>query len=97
MRDQSSIDAIAAIVLKTLSEDFEAKVVEVRVSDSDEFESDDLLRIEVIFDGKPKDAGVFSKAVRHVRPKLSEIGENAFPVFSFTSENELRGKAVEPA
>jgi hypothetical protein len=56
------------------------------------------LRIDVIFEGRPKDIDIkkLSGVVRHVRPRLTDIGEEAFPLFSFISKGDA-GAGLEPA
>lgn len=90
MREKNHIKAIAEVILKTLREDFEnVKILDVHVEDDSSYEDDDFLRVEVIFEGSPKNMGVLSEVVRHVRPKLRDIEETRFPVFSFTENTDL--------
>lgn len=82
---------IAKVVKETLAVDFEnVRIIDVRVQDEQDSDGDAVLRVEVVFEGTRKDMDVRKLAgiVRHVRPKLSEIGENAFPVFSFISKGD---------
>jgi hypothetical protein len=88
MRDMKRIEMV---VKNVLAADFDkVKIFEVRVRDETDSDGDKVLRVEVIFEGARKDldAGKLSGAVRHVRPKLSEIGEEAFPLFSFISKGD---------
>ena len=86
MRDEKKI---AEVVKDTLSATFDkVKILQVTViSDADD---DDVLNIEVVFDGVPKDldARKVTGLVRHVRPKLTAIGEGAFPLMSFISKGD---------
>jgi hypothetical protein len=54
-----------------------------------------VLRIDVIFEGAPKDlnAKKLSGAVRHLRPKLDKIHESAFPLLSFISKADRDKRA----
>ena len=91
---------IAKIVKAVLASDFvDVKIVDVRVRDDFDSDGDEVLRVDVIFDGSPKDldANSLIGAVRHVRPKLFEAQEKGFPVFSFISNRETGMKAFEAA
>lgn len=86
MRDMVQI---ADVVKHTISETFDnVTILKVNVT-ADEYD-DEILNIEIIFEGTPKDldARKVSGAVRHVRPKLTEIGESAFPLLSFVSKGD---------
>jgi hypothetical protein len=96
MRDR---DEIAKVVRSTLAADFDKiKILNVRVTDEVNSDDEAFLRIEVVFEGTPKDLDYkkFSRAVRFVRPKLEEMGEMAFPLFSFISKRDV-GAGLEPA
>lgn len=98
MQDSSDIANIARVVLNTLRADFEnIKILDVKVSRDEDTDGDEILRIDVIFEGSLKDARKFSGAVRHIRPKLHEIGEEAFPLFSFISEGDAGNRMLETA
>jgi hypothetical protein len=92
------LEEIAKVVRTTLAADFDkAKILEVTVEKALDSDSQEILRIRVIFEGAPKDlnATAVSGAVRNVRPKLSELGFDAFPLFSFIAKSELEeGKLV---
>jgi hypothetical protein len=90
---QAHLETVANVVRATLSEKFRSvEVVEVQVAVEEGLDRADMLRIFVVLDGRPKnvDARELLGAVRHVRPKLSEIGEDAFPLFSFVSKGEFK-------
>ena len=94
------LDAVAEVVRTTLSEKFRSvRIVNVQVIVEKDSEGADILRIFVVLDGRPKDvdARELLGAVRYVRPKLSEIGEEAFPLFSFVSKGEFRDSRVGSA
>lgn len=82
---------ITDVVRTTLSSDFpDARIVDVRVFESDELDDEGFLKITMVFEGEPTnlDARKTAGAVRRVRPKLAEIGEEAFPLLSFVSERD---------
>jgi hypothetical protein len=84
---------VADVVFTTLKDDFaKLHIIEVKVLDRTKYEDDDIVKIEIIFDGKPSDldARKVSGAVRQVRPRLTEIGEEAFPLFSFVSKGDSK-------
>ena len=96
----ANVEEISAIVTETLSEDFDnIEILKVNVTRDTDFDGEDVLKIQVIFNGtlKDTDAGKLSGAIRHVRPKLSEIGEKAFPLLSFISSSEKGLGKLEPA
>ncbi len=88
MRDMKKI---AKIVKEVLASDFDnIKIIEVRVRDDLDSEGEEVLRVDVIFEGARKDVDVarLTGAVRHVRLKLYEADERAFPVISFISKKD---------
>ena len=92
MRD---LDAIRNVVLSTLEEDFDhIRILDVDINEDVDIDGDEVLRIDVIFEGAPKnlDARKLSGAVRHLKPKLYEIKEFAMPLLSFISRADLRRK-----
>jgi hypothetical protein len=96
MRDNQ----ISKIVADTLKRDFDSvRIVDVNVRSDVDRDGDRILRIEVIFEGHQKDVNVrkLSAAVRHIRPKLFKIGEQAFPLISFISKGDLKEAKLEPA
>jgi hypothetical protein len=101
MRNPEQIKAIAKAVHDALAEDFNGvKIVDVKVYGNEEFDGDDdFLRIAVIFEGRRRDVDTqkLSGAIRQVRPALSAIGENAFPLLSFISNRDAGAGNFEPA
>lgn len=69
-------------------------IVDVLVT-RDEFEDDDVLTITVILsdEGVMIDEDHLLSLVRHMRPRLAEDGEMAFPVISFSTDREHRDAA----
>ena len=95
MRD---LGKIAKVVRDTLAADFDkVKIIDVRVREDIDFDGSEILRVDVIFEGTPKDidARKLTGAVRHVRPKLHDIGETAFPLFSFISKGDWGAGRLE--
>jgi hypothetical protein len=92
-----NIAEVRKVVMDTISADFgSVKIVDVKVLERPDDEDGAILDIQVVFEGKAKDldAGKVSGAVGHVRPRLEEIGESAFPLFSFVTRREA---GLEPA
>jgi hypothetical protein len=90
--------AIAKAIMDILKTDFtDVDIVTVRILDRVDDSDGTTLKIQVVFDGASKnlDARKVSGAVRHVRPKLFDMGEDAFPVFSFISKGDF--EHLEPA
>lgn len=96
MRNDIELERISKVVLETLKSDFNnIEILNVKVHSDVDFEGDDILRIEVVFKGESKsvDTSMLSGAVRHIRPKLNDIGEAAFPLLSFISDKDAKGIA----
>ena len=91
---------IAKVIRETLAADFDrTKISDVSVRKGEDADGDELLRIEVVFEGTVEDvdASKILGAVRQVRPKLIELGENAFPLFSFIAQGDISAGRREPA
>lgn len=80
-------EAIAKAVSDTLSKDFRIiKIVNVNVTSDIDCDGEQVLRIEVVFDGALKrDAKHLVSAVRKLRPELSKLHADLFPLLSFVS------------
>jgi hypothetical protein len=86
------MDKIAKVVKATLAADFgKVKILKVKVEKALDSDGQEILRIYVIFEGESKDldAGAVSGAVRHIRPKLSKMGFDEFPLFSFIADSDV--------
>jgi hypothetical protein len=84
-----NLASIKRIVAQTLRRDFERiRILDVEIQEDVDFDGEDVLRINVIFEGTSKDlnAKKLSGAVRLLRPKLDKIHESAFPLLSFISK-----------
>ena len=80
------------IVQKVLKEIFgEALIGEVHVARAYDEDGDQILRVRVVFDGIEDqfDASKASRVVRHMRPRLAKAGEEAFPIISYVSRDEM--------
>ena len=56
---------------------------------------DEILIIKAIFNEDRLGAQRTSGLIRHLRPKLAEMGTEAFPVISFIAKSELRDHDLE--
>ena len=56
---------------------------------------DEILVIKAIFDKDRLDAQKTPGLIRHLRPKLAEVGTEAFPIISFIAKSELRDRDLE--
>jgi hypothetical protein len=89
-------DNVENIVTTLVREKFpNARVISVKVTEDTDFEDDTVLRVRVVFasDDEKLDAGATSGFLRHLRPKLSDIGVRAFPVMSFISHKDAGAAA----
>ena len=93
--------AFVAIVRRSLTSEHPGiRLVDVRVRRDMGFDGDPILRIDVIFDGRPQDlnAGRLNNAALRVRELLVEdLQETAFPIFSFISLSDARRAKLVPA
>jgi hypothetical protein len=96
---RKSNEEIANVVREVLADNFDnIRVLDVKVVKDTDSDNADILRVFVIFEGTPKkeDIKKLSGAVRLTRPKLADIGEKAFPIFSFVSKRDI-GAGLELA
>lgn len=94
--DQKTIERVVSAVIKDRFPN--EKIVSLHVSKDTDFEGDPVLVIRVVVDkARSLDAKKASGVVRHVRSKLAEIGENAFPLFSFISKGDVARAKTEAA
>lgn len=98
MTSETTTAAAADVIKKALAADFDkVNIVDVKFGDRTEDDGGWRVYVFVIFEGQATDldARKVSGAVRHIRPKLAEIGETAFPLITFVPKREA-GK-LEPA
>ncbi|MGI8397816.1 hypothetical protein ACRYWZ_15695 [Agrobacterium deltaense] len=91
MKQKIGVDKIEKAIEKILSEDFSGvKIIKVNVSDDVDFDGDNILRVDVIFEGKQAEIkpNFMSRAIRTIRPKLSDMDVFAFPMMSFISAKD---------
>ncbi len=90
--DREKLRKVIESVLRERFDNVEIETVSIE-SDFDE-DGDAILRVKVIFDGEKKqlDARIASGVLRHMRPKMAEIGEEAFPVISYIAKSEIEDK-----
>lgn len=95
MAEREKLKEVIESVLRERFDNAEIDSITVE-SDFDE-DGDAILRVKVVFDGEQKqlDAHKSSTVLRHMRPKLAEIGEEAFPIISFIAKSEL--ETTKPA
>ena len=82
-------DKVARVVAKTLSSDFEnIEIITVNVAEDLDRDGQEILRIEVVFEGdlKGNDALRVASAARRLRPVLEEIDADLYPLLSFVSK-----------
>ncbi len=92
--------AIKRIVEDVVSHDVTAlRVVSVRVRPQQLEDDPNLLDIMVILNGERSKSSTrqLIGAVGNIRTKLEEIGETAFPVLSFVSDDDEGLPEIEPA
>ena len=94
--DMGALESALRDILQTNFSNVE--IVEVRVDDS-EFSDEDVLAIEVVFKGSPKDldAKQLAGSIRSVRPTLRARGFESFPLMSFITSKEATGRKLAPA
>ena len=89
MRDRTSI---TKAVFETLSRQLDAvKILDVKLNEDIGPEGEDVLRIEVIYEGDPGkiDPRIVSGMIRVLRPILNDAHESGFPLISLISKADL--------
>jgi hypothetical protein len=97
MRDLTSVKQA---VSETFSHLFShVRVCEVRVREDTDFDGEDILRIDVIYDGTVKDLDGKKLAgfTGLLEPKLEQIHEPALPLLSFISRADFYRNKRAPA
>lgn len=87
---------IEKAVKETLSSHFDhIHILDINIRKDVDADGDDVLRIDVVFEGSPKDLDVakLTGTVRKLRPKLDKIEESAFPLLSFISAADYNARA----
>lgn len=90
---------VPALIEETVRERFpDVKIDSVGVAEGVDFDGGSILRIRIVFDHKgPLDGGKTSGIVRHLRHRLAERGEEAFPIVTFLSRPDAAGMKAEAA
>ncbi len=89
----ADLEQVRKIVKETLSGEYDhIRIVDVKVHEDVDSDGDSVLRVDVIFDGVPReaDARKMSGAVRKLRPKLDRIRQAGFPLLSFISRSDYQ-------
>ena len=91
MVENPTAKEIIQAVLKEIFGD--ALIGEVYVAPGYDKDGDEIQRVKVLFDDTEEqfDARKAVSVVRHMRPRLAEIGEQAFPIISYVSSDEMDG------
>ena len=89
MAENQQLERIIRSVLEEIFGD--DRIEDVYVASAYDEDGDEILRITVVFDGTEEqfDARKASSVVRHMRPRLATIGEQAFPIISYVSSDEI--------
>lgn len=97
MADDNALKRIIEAVFKDHFD--EVTIESVTVAHDIDEDGDAILRIAVIFNGKAKqlNAERASGLLRHMRPKMAEIGEDAFPIISFIAKSDIGARNTEAA
>lgn len=89
-------DVIRAVVKQQLEG---VNISKISLSFDTDEDGDDIVWVKVIFDdrSKPLDSHRTLGLVRHLRPRMAELGETAFPVLSYIAKSELGRNSPEAA
>ena len=85
------------IVANLVTERFpDATILNIEITEDVDFDDDKIMKVKVVFATETDrlDARATSSFLRYLRPKLSEVGVNMFPVMSFMSGNDANGVAA---
>ena len=100
MQDAVTItdETLLRVITQTLKEEFEQiEICDLHVVEDVDADGDLVLRVQVVFNAERKKLDTTKRLglLRHLRPKLAEIGQDVFPVFSFIAASELKGGKAE--
>ena len=90
-------EEVAKIVSSLFHERFRnVEIISVDVNEETDADGDEILRVKVVFsaDGGRLDSSLTSGFLRYLRPKLSELGIEQFPVMSFISVQDSGSAAA---
>ena len=94
--ERSATDRAAGVVREVLMEQFDGlHLVSVEVEEGYDAGGDPVLDIVVVYEpgGRKLDVSKVVSFVRHLRPALSEIGEERFPMMSYVPADEYAESA----
>ncbi len=94
--ERSATDRVAGVVREVLMEQFDGlHLVSVEVEEGYDADGDSVLDVLVIYEpeGGELDVSKVVAFVRHLRPALSEIGEERFPMMSYVPADEYAESA----
>jgi len=92
-------EKILELIENTVKSRFpDANIISVKVSEDESSDGGRVLNVTIVFESASGSIDPHKAAglIRHTRPKLRELGEDAFPIFSFMtkSDAELAGAAA---
>lgn len=90
-------NSVRGVVSALITDRFpDAKILEIEILEDFDDDDDEILRVRVVFESEKQtlDSKATSSFLRYLRPKLSEIGVNMFPVMSFISSKDDSGVAA---
>ncbi|OLP60328.1 hypothetical protein BJF93_15335 [Xaviernesmea oryzae] len=93
MHRKIDFNKLEKLIQAALSEGFaDVEILRVHVVDDVEVEGEDILRVEVVFEGRARDipSSFLTRAIRKVRPALSSVDISAFPMMSFISAADAK-------
>ena len=94
--ERSTTDGAATVVRAVLRQQFpDLRLVAVEIEEGHDAGGDPVLDIMVVYepDGGGLDVSRVVAFVRHLRPELSQIGEDRFPVMSYIPADEYAESA----
>lgn len=95
MRNNFDSETVLKIVEEILSDRLGSiEIKSVEITPDVDFDGDDILRVEVVFLSETKwiPPEATRGLIRRIRPKLSDVGEYAFPIMSFIADSEMKRK-----
>ena len=97
----ANVDLIRGIVREILEERFEGiEILSINIEDDVDADGDRILKVKVVFEAHKRDtldASRVSGLARKILPKLAEIHESGFPIFSFIAKTDLGKMSPEAA
>lgn len=91
--NREATDAVRHLATERLSD---AKIVGIDVTADRGYDDDEILRITVVYDSPDERLHTDGTVgfVRHLRPRLEEMGLTMFPVMSFVSKADYERSAI---